>query len=193
MRLIVMPTRRLVVLPVALLLALSGCGSGGDAPQKSAGSQVTLDAAKLDMSSTKHIRLRGPEHQILLMVRGKAHSGGGYQLHLFATLPNDAQVEVLHDKLPVLPFVVTASGGMPMTATCTKNGGIEVLTAETHEPPGVILAWNVTRTTYSIVDATARETSSKLIGEAADPTLRAQRPEMYDPTKVFADCTVGTQ
>jgi hypothetical protein len=141
----------------------------------------------------QHVSLRGPENQRLLMVRGKGHSRGGYQLHLYATLPSGAKVEVLHDGHPVLPFVATDGALTPMSATCTKNGGIEVLTAETHDPPGVILAWDVTRTTYSVAGAIAGQTSSRLIEEAPDPTLRAQRPDMFDPSKVLADCIVGTQ
>ena len=40
-----------------------------------------------------------------------------------------------------------------MTAGCTEDGGVAVLTGRTAEPPGVVLAWDVQRTTYEITGA----------------------------------------
>jgi hypothetical protein len=131
-----------------------------------------------------HLRGRGD----LVLLESKAHPRGGWQPHLFAGGGPDGLAEVTVAGHPVLPFVATDGGGSPMTATCTPSGGIAVFTAIAHEPPGVVLAWDVTRTTYSLRDGRAEPTGSMLVEEAAaDPTLRRERPELFSG-ELFAGC-----
>ena len=81
-------------------------------------------------------------------------------------------------------------GGMaPMTATCSDDGGVAVLTATVSEPPGIVLAWDVERTTYELDGHTARQVGSEQIRDhAADPVLRREMPDLFQPASLFADC-----
>ena len=88
-----------------------------------------------------------------------------------------------------MPFVATDGGAAPMAATCVGDGEIGVLTATTSEPPGVILAWDVQRTTYRLEGHQAVLVGTKQVRDhAADPTLRKEMPELFEPDAFFADC-----
>lgn len=77
-----------------------------------------------------------------------------------------------------------------MTARCDDSGGIAVLTATTSEPPGVVLAWDVRRTTYTVEDGEAQSAGTQQIRDhAADPVLRKEIPELFEPTALLADCS----
>lgn len=122
-----------------------------------------------------------------LVLLRSASVGGRWQPHLFGQ-SGRRLAEVVADGRPVLPAVTTRLGSAPRTATCTPGGGIAVLSAEAHLPPGIVLAWDVTRTTYAVRAATAVRTGSVMVQEAAaDPTLRKVMPHLFDGT-LFADC-----
>jgi hypothetical protein len=149
-------------------------------------SAVPLEEAP-DLDSIEVVQLRDTDRQ-LLMLRGEPHPRGGYVLHLFGGA--EGQIgEILAQGEPLLGFVATDGGAAPATATCTPDGGIAELTAKTHQPPGVVLAWDVSRTTYSLDGNTARQTSTEQVEEAAaDPILRDEMPQLFDPQGYLADC-----
>ena len=152
-------------------------------------SAMSLADAPLDPDSAEVIQLRGTDRQ-LLVVRGQAHPRGGYMVHLYGAADRRLG-EVLADGEPVIGFVATDGGMLPATAQCTDDGGIATFTATTHEPPGIVLAWDVTRTTYSLDGNTAKQTSLKQIRTAAaDPSLRKEMPQLFEPEGYFADCIV---
>lgn len=151
-----------------------------------------LDAAGLDLevASAKVVDLGGDSGQ-LLVVNGGAHPRGGFQPHVFS--PAGGLHEVLVDGGPLLPFVATDGGGTPVTATCRDDGGIDVLTATTSEPPGVVLAWDVLRTTYRLDGGEAATTGSEQIRDhTADPVLREEMPALFEPDRFFSDCLHGS-
>jgi hypothetical protein len=133
------------------------------------------------------VRLHGKAADLVLLW-SQPHPRGGSQPHLFGLRDSGRLAEVTLDGRPVLPFVATDGGGSPMTATCTGSGGIAVFTAVAHEPPGIVLAWDVTRTTYDIRDGRAVAVGSSMVQEAAaDPALRRSRPELFSG-KLFVNC-----
>lgn len=135
--------------------------------------------------------VRPPGHEGgLVYVSGRPHPRGGFQPHLVGLASGDL-AEVTTSGHPLLPFVATDGSGAPATADCTADGGIATLTASTHEPPGIVLAWDLRRTTYSLHGTRARQESTRAVDTAvADPVLRKERPELYRPT-FFTHCTVG--
>jgi hypothetical protein len=179
-------------LTAAVLVAVAGCGQqSGTGAQPSNPPVPKPDPAKSHVTSL--VFPSGAEHPLAL-AQGKPHPRGGYQWHLFTRVPGQGTVEVTHDGQPLLPFVSTDGGGSPMTATCTKSGQVAVYTAQPHQPPGVVLAWDVTRTTYALHGSTATQVSSKVVRKAAaDPTLRKQMPQLFHPTRLFAGCQGGFQ
>lgn len=152
------------------------------------GSGVTgLDVAGLDLeaASANVVELRdGAE---LLLVNGGAHPRGGFQPHVFSLDGGLHEVQV--DGNPLLPFVATDGGGLPVTATCRADGGVDVLEATTSEPPGVVMAWDVQRTSYRLDDGQAVRTGTKQIRDhAADPVLRKEMPALFEPDGFFSEC-----
>lgn len=151
---------------------------------------IDVAGLALDPSTARIVELEGasgpPE---LLLVRGGAHPRGGFQPHLFV-LAERGLGEVTAGGRSLLPFVATDGGGTPTTAACGPGGSIHVLAASTSEPPGVVLAWDVRRTTYALEGATAKQTGSEqLVDHAADPVLRNDMPELFaEDGSFFADC-----
>jgi hypothetical protein len=152
------------------------------------GSGVTgLDVAGLDLQagSARVVTLGGGE--ALLLVHGGSHPRGGFQPHVFSLA--GGLHEVLVDGNPLLPFVATDGGGSPVTATCRGDHGVDVLTATTSEPPGVVLAWDVQRTSYDVRDGEATRTGTRQVHDhTADPVLRKEMPALFEPDGFFTGC-----
>lgn len=149
------------------------------------------DVGGLDLVARKAttVHLRGPGAPDLVLVYAKPHPRGGSQPHVFGAGGDAGLVEITSGGRPVVPFVATDGGNPPMTATCTPGGGIAVLTGKAHQPPGIILAWDVTETSYDIKGGHAVETGSRLVQKAAaDPLLRKYHPELFDGS-LFASCS----
>ena len=145
---------------------------------------VDVRPLDLDASTARTVHLGD---QVLVLVLGGHHPRGGYQPHLFAV--TDAVGEVVTDAGPVLPFVATDGGGTPTTARCRRDGRLVVLTAATSKPPGIVLAWDVTRTTYEVDGTRAVATGSEQVRDhAADPVLREDMPDLFEPGALLAGC-----
>lgn len=153
-------------------------------------SGLPLEDSEIDASTVQVIDLRGTKRH-LVMAQSDPHPRGGYDLRLFGA-DGDEVGEVVVSGRPVLGFVATDGGAAPATATCVDGGNIATVTARTHKPPGIILAWDVFRTTYQL-DGTAVEgrSTEQTADGVIDPTLQGQMPALFDPGSYFADCTVG--
>ena len=173
---------------VTVLLVPTGNGPcAGGLVARSAGGVEGLDAAGLDLDARSAKVVALEEGSELLLVDGGTHPRGGFQPHVFAL--SGGLHEVLVDGNPLLPFVATDGGGAPVTATCSDHGGVDVLTATTSEPPGVVLAWDVQRTSYRFEDGRAVRTGTKQIRDhTADPVLRKEMPALFEPDAFFSDC-----
>jgi len=143
------------------------------------GSQVgDLD---LDPATARVVRTPGRASDLLLVE--SAPTGGSTQSHLFSA----AGQEVLVDGRPLLPAVDTGHRA-PVDATCARAGRLVVVTAKAHQPPGIVLAWDVTRTTYAVERDRATPVATATVARAAaDPLLRRQHPELYDG-RLLASC-----
>ena len=152
-------------------------------------SGVDVSRMDLDQETARVVSPAGDDAGQLLRIDSAPHPRGGFQPHLFAA--TDAGLaEVGLDGRPVLPFVSTDGGALPMTATCPDGGGLRILSGSTSKPPGILLAWDVRSTTYDITDGEAVETSTSQVEDhAADPLLREQRPELFDTGSLFSGCS----
>lgn len=151
---------------------------------------VRLDDAPQALEDPVVVDLHRTDRE-LLMVYGRSHPRGGYVVHLYGAA-GGAISEVLADGRPVIGFVATDGGAAPSTATCTPDGGIATWTGVAHQPPGVLLAWDLWRTTYTLDGTAATRTSHRMVREAvADPLLRRDMPQLFDPDALFADCRAG--
>ena len=61
------------------------------------------------------------------------------------------------------------------------DGLVVVVTARASEPPGIVLAWDLTRTTYRRAVAPAAQVARAVVRRerSADPVLRRERPDLY--------------
>ncbi len=155
------------------------------------GLAVTLDSGVV--GTAPDFELDGKGHtfalsdgRALAVLHGAAHPRGGAQPHVFG-LDGDTLGEVTLNGEPVLPFVATDGGGTPTTATCTDDRGIEVVTATTAEPPGVVLAWDVQRTPYAIEGLAAIPEGEGSVQAGHTTRCCASRCRSCS---LFADCRV---
>jgi hypothetical protein len=174
--------------PSTVRLAGSGASPCADRLLADGGVWADVGGLALVPDPATVVHLKGAGAPDLVLLSAEPHPRGGWQPHLFGAGGETGLTEVTSEGGPVVPFVATDGGAPPMTATCTPDGGISVVTAVAHEPPGVVLAWDVTETTYTVKDGHAETTGSKMVEEAAaDPLLRKERPELFDGT-LFANC-----
>jgi hypothetical protein len=175
----------------AVRLVRSGpAGCSGVLVSTVGGVTVGTDVAGLDVVGTgaAAIRLRGPHAPDLVLLSSRGLARGGAQPHLFGAGGPSGLREVTSNGNAVLPFVATDGGAAPTTALCTRDGGIAVDTASTAEPPGIVLAWDVSRTSYDVRDGLAVNPRSRTLAtDVADPVLRAGRPELFGD-RLFDSC-----
>jgi hypothetical protein len=150
---------------------------------------VGVDAkdAELDGDTAKALDAGDLGDNVLVRVDGGVHPRGGFQPHLYLVGPDTIR-EVTVNGQPVVPFVATDGGMAPMTVRC-GDGTIAVVSATTAEPPGVIMAWDVQTTTYTLSADGAREQGAGSLQEdVAEPVLRRDMPELFAPGHGFAGC-----
>jgi hypothetical protein len=160
---------------------------GGALVAEVGGATTALDvrSERLRRGPGQVVHLRGAGD--LVLVRSRATSAGLSQPHLYG-VDGRRLVEVTVDGHPVLPAVPTVRVVAPVTATCTGDGGIAVVRGTASEPPGVVLAWDLTRTTYDVDAGVATRRSARVVRRsAADPVLREERPDLFDG-RLFAEC-----
>jgi len=169
-------------------LTTQGSGACAHRLMGDAGTSADLKGLDLAAKGARVVHLDGHRGDLLL-VSSEPHPRGGAQPHLFGRGGASGLRELTVDGQPLVPFVATDGGAPPMTATCTDKGEIAIDTAKAHQPPGIVLAWDVTRTTYAIKGGVATRARSRLVAAAAaDPTLRKDRPDLFDG-RLFAGCS----
>ncbi len=150
---------------------------------------VSVRGLDLAPEDAKVVHLKGDAAPDLVLVSSRLHPRRGSQPHLFAAGGRTGLREVTTHGNPVVPFVVAGGAAPPMTARCTARGGIAVLTGKASKPPGIVLAWDLTRTTYDIRDGRAVNSGAVVVRkDVADPLLRKEMPGLFDGS-LFADCS----
>jgi hypothetical protein len=131
-----------------------------------------------------------PGRQGVLVMLTLRHPRGGFQARLFGYA--DSRLEELTvGGDPVFPFVATDVLTDPLSARCVA-GGFEVLQGRRHEPIGVVPAWDVFRTTYSVDGNTVTEGPTT---EVADNVLDKEFATKYADLvhyRLFTNCRVGS-
>ena len=103
------------------------------------------------------------------------------------TAPFAHDVRLSADGKPVFPFVATDVTTDPLTARCTADG-FEVLHARAHTPIGVVPAWDVDRTTYTV---DGNQVTASAATEIADNVLDEELPKKYADLvgyRLFENC-----
>jgi hypothetical protein len=142
---------------------------------------VGTSVTGLDLVATGSRVLRPAGQDELVLLRSRTTADGHWRPHLFAAGGAGGLTDVTVAGRPLLPLVSTQPGGAPMDVACTPRGTLAVTTSKAHQPPGIVLAWDVRRTTYRIHDGVATRLRTTVVQDAAaDPLLRRDHPELYD-------------
>jgi hypothetical protein len=124
----------------------------------------------------------------VLLVR-PAHPRGGFQARLFGYA--DGRFEELRaEGEPIFGFIATDVLTTPTAAHCVADG-FDVVQARAHEPIGVVPAWDVFRTTYTV---DGNQVSEGPTTEVADNVLDRQLQRRYGDLvdyALFQDCLAG--
>jgi hypothetical protein len=132
------------------------------------------------------IRVPGRIGELLLITAH--HPRGGFQAVLYGF--SDGRLEELTvGNSGIFPFIATDATTDPISATCTGNG-FEVTTARAHQPIGVVPAWDVFRTAYTVDGNTVTKGAPSKV---ADNVLDKELHRTYRPLtrySLFANCRV---
>jgi hypothetical protein len=114
------------------------------------------------------------------------HPRGGFQVVLLGW--SSAGVSTLGvDDRPIVPFVATDTEPSPLTARCVQNG-IEVDVARRHEPIGVVPAWDVDRTSYTLNGtSTTAGPTQEIADNVLEKELRTKYADLVDH-RLFTNC-----
>lgn len=117
------------------------------------------------------VRIPG-RHGDLVLVRAQ-HPRGGFQASLFG-FSDGKLAQLTVDGEPIFPFVATDTTSTPLAATCTPLG-FEVTEARAHQPIGVVPAWDLYRTTYTVAgNAVSKSATTEVADNVLDKQLRAK-------------------
>lgn len=124
-----------------------------------------------------------------LVLLREQHPRGGFQAHLYRYADGHL-AELTVQGRPVFPFVATDVLTDPISARCT-DGGFEVVHAQRHQPVGIVAAWDVFRTTYTVDGNTVRPGPTTKV---ADNVLEKDFATAYAGLvryALFENCRVG--
>ncbi len=116
-----------------------------------------------------------------LVVTRQDHPRGGFQLRVFATGP-DGLAELKSEGQPLVPFVATDVREQPLSVDC-QGARVVVTEATAHSPAGVVPAWDVRQTAYSIDGS---EVTNADVKEIADNVLDKQLGKRYPALTKYA-------
>jgi hypothetical protein len=124
-----------------------------------------------------------------VLVLLQQHPRGGFQAHLYG-YADDKLEELQVDGKPIFPFVATDTTSTPLSAACTA-GGFEVTEAVAHQPIGVVPAWDIVVTAYTVDgNAVTKGDRHEVADNVLDNQLEAKYPALLK-YRLFTNCRVG--
>jgi hypothetical protein len=170
--------------------ATAGCGPLLSATvQGTSGSVALDDDLPIRPADSFAISVPGRSGDVAVVVQ--KHPRGGFQVVLLAWSAGAGLSTLNVDDHPVFPFVATDVEPSPITARCVRDG-FEIDQARRHEPVGVVPAWDVERTRYTLNGTT---TTAGRTEEIADNVLEKQlRADYRDLLRhvLFENCRAGS-
>jgi hypothetical protein len=130
------------------------------------------------------VRVSARTGDLLLMTT--RHPRGGFQATLYGYEGGEL-VELKADGEPILPFIATDVLTDPIAARCVE-GGFEIDHARRHEPIGVVPAWDVDRTVYTVDGNTVtRGATSEIADNVLEKDLHQKYSDLVDYS-LFENC-----
>jgi hypothetical protein len=148
---------------------------------------TTLGGDGLPLARAYGVQVPGRDGQLL--VTRQEHPRGGFQLRLYAASAGQL-AELQSDGQSLVPFVATDVQEHPLSVDCT-DGGLVLTEAVAHEPIGIVPAWDIKRTTYTLDGTTVTKGATQ---EIADNVLAHQLGRKFPALvahEAFAGCRVS--
>jgi hypothetical protein len=122
-----------------------------------------------------------------LAVLSQEHPRGGFQVVLAGWSAGTGLSTLNVDDRPIFPFVATDTLSTPLSASCTADG-FEVTRATAHQPIGVVPAWDVERTAYTVNGTTVTSGgTTKVADNVLDRQLRTRYADLVHH-RLFGNC-----
>jgi hypothetical protein len=138
-------------------------------------------------STAAAVRVPGRTGDLVLLLQ--QHPRGGFQAHLFG-YADGRLAELTVDGRPVLPFVATDVPSDPISTRCV-DGGFEATEGRAHEPIGVVPAWDVYRTTYTVDgNAVTEGATTEVADNVLEKDFRTQYADLVRHA-LFENCRVA--
>lgn len=142
-------------------------------------------ADPLPVPSAQALRLRPDQAQLVAVRQVHPRGGFGYRVYAYG----EGKLRELTDHgNPLVPFVATDAGDpMPLSADCA-DGRLTVTSAQRQQPPGIVAAWKVTRTTYDVAGGgVTGEQTRQVDDNALDASLDRSYPGLRQH-RMFQHC-----
>jgi hypothetical protein len=124
-----------------------------------------------------------------LVVTRADHPRGGYQLRVYAA-GTDKLVELTSGGQPLLPFVATDVQEHPWSIDCSQDG-LVFTEAVAHQPVGIVPAWDIEQTTYSLNGTTVtKDATTEVADNVLQQDLAAKYPDLVQHSS-FESCRVS--
>ena len=148
---------------------------------------VRLPDATVDLTSAQRVVLPGRVGDLLAVRSG--HPRGGFQVRLFGY---DGELdEVTARSRPLVPFVATDTRGGYVSARC-KGDTIVVREAVAHEPPGIVFAWDIKETPYTVKGNVATKgATTETADNVLDDRLGTMFPDVKKRQMFTKGCSAG--
>ena len=171
---------------IAFHPSTGSCGPFLSAAVNGKESTTTLDD-ELAVGPDGSFAVRIPGRSGDIAVLRQEHPRGGFQIVLVAWSAGAGLSTLNVDERPLFPFVATDVESTPLTARCVE-GGVEIIQARRHEPIGVVPAWDVERTTYTVNGTTVtRGGTTQVADNVLDKQLRARYADLVHH-RLFENC-----
>jgi hypothetical protein len=130
-----------------------------------------------------------PGHDGELLVTRQDHPRGGFQLREYAAGDGEL-VELKIDGHPLVPFIALDVQEHPLSVDCA-DGGVVITEGVPHDPPGVMFAWDIRRTSYAVQDSEVTPGETQEIADNVLPDqLETKYPDLVKHT-AFTSCRVA--
>jgi len=175
--------------PITYLPATAHCGPLlSSTVHGEQGSTILDDDLPVHPADSFAISIPGRGGDVAVIVQ--KHPRGGFQVVLLGWSAGAGLSTFNVDDRPLFPFVATDVEPAPIAARCVQDG-LEIDQARRHSPIGVVPAWDIDRTRYTLNGTTATAGATQ---EVADNVLEKQlRTEHRDLVRqsLFENCRVG--
>jgi len=172
--------------PITYLPATAHCGALVSSTVHGTSASTMLDDdLPVRPADSFAISVPGRAGDVAVIVQ--QHPRGGFQVVLLGWSAGAGLSTFNVDGRPLFPFVATDVEPAPIAARCVQDG-LEIDQARRHEPIGVVAAWDIDRTRYTLNGTTATAGATQEIADnVLEKELRTEHRDLVRQS-LFENC-----